>query len=110
MIVVIPFRPEFKERMLAGRKTWTTRSKAYGEPGDTFLQFGAVFELTAVTKLPLGTVAVHGHKQEGFETTEEFIKCWNELHPLRGYAPGEEKFVHKFRLAEGMVAHGRRDK
>lgn len=104
----IPFLPEFRDRMLSGRKTWTTRSRAYGEPGDTFEAFGEVFELVAVTELPLGMVAAHGHKREGFETAAEFIECWNRIHPRRPYSPSAVKTVHQFRLAEGGMPDGRR--
>lgn len=96
MRVSIPFLPEFEERMLDGRKTWTTRSRAYGEPGDTFVAYGAPFALVAVFKLSLGVVAAHGHKREGFQSAAEFIECWNRLHPRHPYTPSDVKVVHSF--------------
>lgn len=97
MKVKIPFLPEFQEPMLDGRKRWTSRTKHYGQKGDTFDKFGATFEITATFKLPLGVVAHHNFLEEGFNNSKEFIDCWNRLHPRKGYVPDQEVWVHVFK-------------
>ena len=49
MNVIIPFRPEFKDKMLKGLKTATSRTKKYGNAGDTFNAFGATFRIIHVS-------------------------------------------------------------
>ena len=52
--IAIPFLPEFREAMLAERKTATSRTKRYGYPGDYFEQFGRLFILVDVYRISLG--------------------------------------------------------
>lgn len=94
--VKIPFLQEFKERMLSGQKTATTRSKKYGDSGDTFKIFGAEFRIIKTLKMPLSAIAYAFYKQEGFETRQGFVNIWNRLHPRRGYQPDDKKFIHFF--------------
>lgn len=94
--VKIPFLPEFQERMLKGDKTATTRSKKYGEAGDTFKKFGATFRIIIVLKLPLSAIAYAFYKNEGFKTRQGFIDIWKRLHPRRGYNPEDKKYIHFF--------------
>ena len=95
--IKIPFLKEFRESMLSGKKTKTSRTKRYGKPGDTFEAFEAVFELTDVQKKALVTVAHLYYKEEGFENKEDFIACWEKLHPKKGYVPNLLVWLHSFR-------------
>ena len=81
MKVKIPFKAEFKDRILSGRKTCTSRTKKYGEVGDTFDAFGAEFILDKVLRVNLNFVAYNFYKEEGFEAPAQFIVCWNKIHP-----------------------------
>lgn len=103
-IIKIPFREEFREPMLNGKKTMTTRSKKYGEEGDLFEAFGAFFRLILVSKWPLSLVA-ENYDLEGMDSKEEFIEIWEKIHPRRGYRPDDQRWIHAFELV-GKVPDG----
>ncbi len=96
-MIEIPFREEFREPMLEGRKTCTSRNRRYGEPGDRFVAFDATFELTAVFQAQLEYVACVLWQEEGVSGPEHFKRVWTELHPRKGWAPEQVVWVHKFR-------------
>lgn len=98
--VSIPFLPEWREKMLGGVKICTCRSEAYGQPGDQFTIFGAVFELTAVWQTTLEDVATNYYKQEGCASSDEYIAVWNKIHRRRGYVPTDVKWLHKFKRVD----------
>jgi len=95
--ITIPFKEEFRERMLSGQKTATTRTKRYGHPGDLFCAFGHSFTLTKVDKVYLGDVASTGYEIEGFKTQFEFVQCWERLHPAKGYVFDQPVWLHQFK-------------
>ena len=97
--IEIPFLPEFKERMLSGQKTATSRTKKYGDTGDCFLAFGATFQLTNVSKVYLHDVASKFYKEEGFDSPAEFRRCWRRIHPRRNNG-GITVWLHQFRGIE----------
>ena len=94
----IPFLPRWRAQMLAGLKTHTCRSEAYGQPGDQFRAFGATFELLAVWETTLQDVAENYFRQEGCGTPHEFVGVWNQIHPRRGFIPTDRRWLHHFRL------------
>jgi hypothetical protein len=94
--VVIPFREEFREKMLKGFKTATTRMKKYGDKGDTFEAFGATFEIVEAMNVYLSQVATWFFESEGFETRRAFVKCWKKIHPKKGYDSGQVVWLHLF--------------
>ncbi len=100
MKVKIPFQEEFRDRMLDGKKTCTSRTKRYGEVGDTFEAFGAELRIAITHKHPLYNVADILYEQEGFDTPEEFKACWIKLHPRRGFDPEQKVWVHFFRRTD----------
>lgn len=88
---------EFEDAMKSRIKRCTSRNKRYGEPGDTFKKWGAEFELTDVKHFTLHLVADMYYESEGFDRPSEFIKCWEKLHPKKGYEPNKQVWVHFFR-------------
>ena len=96
MEIDIPFLDQFKEPMLKGIKTVTSRNKIYGDTGDRFKKWGMVFELRWIEKIPLVVVACHWYKEEGFNSTDEFIEIWKNLHPRKGFDPDHLVYMHKF--------------
>ena len=99
MKVKIPFLERFREPMLSGRKTMTSRSKKYGEYGDTFDVFGATFEIVEpIARLSLGDIASFW-REEGFESLEDFVECWTNLHPRVGYDVNRVYYCHIFKKA-----------
>jgi hypothetical protein len=99
--VVMPFQPEFKESMLTGKKTATTRTRRFGRPGDWFRQFGHIFVLREVYELQLSRSIYCHYKEEGFDSPLEFRDFWNKLHPHIPYAqrPNRVVYLHNFSLA-----------
>lgn len=96
--VKIPFQLEFKEPMLSGKKTMTTRPKKYGQPGDWFKAFGATFLLTEVYQVHLNLVAFTCYNEEGFNSPQEFRECWDKLHPHVTFEekPNRPVYLHRF--------------
>jgi hypothetical protein len=105
----IPFTDEMADAIRAGRKTATTRTKKYGEPGDVLTTPAGPIVLETVGKVPMSEAAAM-FREEGFESREAFIGIWKRLHPRVGYVPTQRVYVHRFhRLAdEGKGLLGRR--
>ena len=101
--VRIPFWRQFKEPMLRGQKTWTSRTKKYGKVGDIFEAFGSTFELKEVTQMLLSKVAINHFVEEGFESFLDFVDCWEKLHYLKGYVPEQKVWVHVFEKLEASA-------
>lgn len=97
MIKLVPFRPEFRYRLLTDEKTATTRMTRLGEVGDQFMAFGALFELTKVFETNIRTVAERLYREEGFETPMAFLRVWGEIHPRRIYDPSLPVVYHEFK-------------
>jgi len=88
-----PFRPEMKVALLAGRKCTTARSKAYGEPGDTFNIDDEIFRIVDVEPEMLDFITSAYYRLEGCKNPDDFIALWKRLH--RGqWNPDKEYFVH----------------
>jgi len=100
----IPFLAEFEGRMLNGKKTVTARTKRYGEKGNCFKAFGAIFIITFVEKMPLGDVRCYWYEREGFESQDKFIKIWKRIHPRKGFVSIQRVWVHGFKLLEGSAS------
>ena len=96
MEIQIPFQEQFKDAMLTGTKTKTSRTKKYGTIGDKFKAFGAEFIIVNQEEEKLQYVADHYYKDEGFERPEQFINIWVELHPRKGWDPNQKVWVHEF--------------
>jgi uncharacterized protein YqfB (UPF0267 family) len=94
--VKIPFLPKFKEPMLNGTKTITSRRKRYGNVGDFFDAFGAIFQLTEVFTLALGDIASFW-EEEGCQSLDDFVETWKQIHPNARYRLSDRFYVHKFK-------------
>ena len=95
--VYIPFLSIFKDAMLCGQKTCTTRTKQYGQPKDTFEAWGATFEIREIARLALKTVRDKFYYPEGFSSPAGFQAVWEQLHPIRGFNPEQAVWTHSFR-------------
>lgn len=100
-VMEIPFSEKFRESLINGTKTMTSRSKRLGYPGEYFRAFGMTFRIITVNKVSLGFVARQLYMHEGCQTHEEFVRVWSELHPKRGFDPDAQVFVHHFALVGG---------
>lgn len=96
MKVKIPFKPDFENALLFGNKTWTSRTKRYGDKGDSFEAFGATFLIEKVFKESLGNIASYHFKEEGCGSRQEFINIWRKIHPRKGFDPSQMVWVHQF--------------
>jgi len=93
--VRVPFKKEFKDVMLQGTKTMTSRTRKYSKTGDTFEAFGAAFRILYIIEMQLEEVVEHWY-EEGCRSKEEFVNVWNRIHPLKGYDPEQWVWVHFF--------------
>ena len=96
--IKIPFKEQFRDAMLEGRKICTTRTKRYGEVGDIFEAFGAKFEIVGVCPSIALWVGNFLYKEEGFDCPAEFHKIWKRLHPR--LASEVAVFVHFFQRCQ----------
>jgi hypothetical protein len=96
MEIQLPFKEQFREDMLAGKKTKTSRTKKYGSIGDTFKAFEATFIIVDQCEEELQFVAEHYYMDEGFNKPKEFIDIWKEIHPRKGWDPKQKVWVHEF--------------
>lgn len=96
--VRIPFKEQFREAMLSGKKTCTTRTKQYGKPEDCFRVFDAEFELIVVVPSIAMWVGNYLYKEEGFDQPGEFHKLWGKMHAR--LAREAIVFVHVFKRVQ----------
>ena len=97
--VNIPFRDDMKLAILNGKKTCTSRNKRYGYIGDQFEIDGQKFVLTWVSHVYLDDVAHLKYQDEGFESPNQFIEVWNQIHPRKGFDPLQTVWLHEFKKA-----------
>jgi len=95
--VKIPFKERFREVLLDGTKTWTSRTRRMGKMGDTFDAFGATFEIERVERRTLGNIRYHHWKEEGCKSSTDFFEVWEQIHPRKGYIPSQLVWVHIFK-------------
>lgn len=99
-MVSVKFRPFFKDVMLGGIKTMTSRTKPLGKVGDQFTAFGATFEFTHIMRMPLRFVISDCFRQEGCQSVQELIDIWKDIHPQVGVVPDQIVYAHIFKPAE----------
>ncbi len=97
MRITIPFRAHFRDAIIQGRKTVTSRTRKYGKPGDEFEAFGFVFVVDRLERVRLATVANQHFQVEGFSNPEQFKNEWMDIHPRRGYDSEQRVWLHWFR-------------
>lgn len=96
MMIEIPFKEYFKDTMLSGLKTATSRTKKMGNAGDTFPRFGATFQIDAINLLSLREIAGLHFKEEGFENSEGFLEVWAQIHPRQNLNLDRKVWFHTF--------------
>lgn len=75
-----PFKEMWREKMLSGRKTMTSRNRKLAEIGDTFTSFGVDFVVTDINRHTLKDVAIRFYREEGCETSDEFYQVWKQIY------------------------------
>ena len=94
--IKLAFLPEFREAMLSGRKTATTRRGVHGEVGDTFEAWGRTFLITGVRDVRLRTVDEVYYHAEGLMAPDYFRVAWR--HCGKRWTPDARVWLHFFRL------------
>ena len=97
-VKTVNFRERFKEPMLAGVKTCTSRSYPVASVGDKFFRWGRWFTVTAVEQWKLGQVKELKWREEGCNSPEEFQQIWSEIHYIKGFVPSQLVYLHTFKL------------
>jgi len=93
--IKIPFMERFKEPMLNGTKTMTSRTKIYGAKGDFFEAFCHGFRLDSIDAQPFKIIELQW-QAEGCSSKEDFLAVWKQIHPRKTFEPDELLFVHRF--------------
>ena len=101
--VFLPFREQFRDVLENGMKTATTRTKAYGKPGDVLDSMVGPLRLLYVEKVTLGFVATQMWNLEGCMDQGDFERVWESIHPGRGFVPEQMVYLHIF---ERVKNHG----
>ena len=98
-IVEIPFNKWSVDRILAGRKTCTTRTSKIANVGDFFFVEGRRFVIKSVVKCQIREVVKERYYFEGAKTIEEFVGVWNSIHKKVKYEDDifRKVWVHTFR-------------
>ena len=95
MQVEIPFKERFREPMINGIKTMTSRTKIYGQAGDWFNAFGKTFVLTSVVARHFDFIVDHW-KEEGCNSKMDFLEVWRGIHPRKALNMQDVFFTHTF--------------
>lgn len=95
--IYIPFNPWSKDKLDTDEKICTTRTKRYGYPGDYFYVKGVKYVLVEIRHISLNTVANDFYKEEGCESSGEFVQVWNDIHPFKGFVSEQIVYLHIFR-------------
>ncbi len=107
MRITMPFSEDMAKAVINGRKTATTRTKRYGAEKDTFVVNYRGQKVTCriltIHAIELERVAFGWCKEEGFDSVEGFIDKWKELHPRKGYVPGQKVYLHQFEAIPFLV-------
>jgi hypothetical protein len=96
----LPFRKAFEGAIRAGRKTATSRTERYGQPGERLrTDFGLIL-LTEVAQMELGEIKRTLWREEGCSNPEHFEGIWRTLH--RGTWDARRiVWLHRFHLVAG---------
>jgi sporulation protein YlmC with PRC-barrel domain len=92
----IPFKEFMKVKILLGKKIATTRSRKVADVGDVFLVEKTKFVVVEEGRQELNRVAKFFFTEEGFDSTEEFIAYWKDLHRKK-YNPAQVVHYHEFK-------------
>jgi len=100
-LVFLPFQSHFHAAIRDGRKTMTCRSKKYGEAGDVVDSPIGPLRFTKVEPVKLGVVADDHWRNEGCNSTRDFIQVWNQIHPRKRFHADTIVFAHTFEVVRG---------
>ena len=94
------FDPALIELILSGRKRKTTRKDAHAIGEEFVLKDGTGvkhrYRITDVERVLLSTVALKHYKEEGFESSLDFIRFWHRAYPIEGYVASKRVYMHSF--------------
>lgn len=95
--ITMHFKAYWKQALLSGKKTSTTRTFKSSKQGDTFEAYGGTFEIVNICKVKLGTVHTDFWKDEGCDSPEHFEQVWCSIHPLARLKPELLVWIYFFR-------------
>lgn len=96
------FLPEFRPLIESGRKTKTFRRTMHGEAGDVFEPWPGV-KVRLVhdpAKTKAWAVAEFHHRDEGFDSPAEFMRCLKRIHPRQRDLDQMVGYLHSFELVK----------
>ncbi len=103
-LIEIPFNSWSKDKLRAGKKNATSRTKKYGERGDCFeVDLGdkvVRYEVVFISRWELDRIAINWYDVEGCDSPEEFKNVWGDIHPRKGFDPDQKVWFHLFEKVE----------
>jgi len=99
--IEIPFNEWSKEKLNLCVKEATSRTKKYGDIGDTFIVGSQKYEIDLIIKLPLWFIAQVLYKSEGALNMYEFFQVWDKIHFRKKMELDKEIWYHHFKEIEG---------
>lgn len=97
MKIIIPFNQWSRTKLMLKRKTATTRTKRYGDIGDTFNEMGITYEIEYIIRCKLSFVTEYYYEKEGCGSRDEFKEIWRAIHRNKGYIPDWPVWLHCFK-------------
>jgi len=98
--IEIPFTLWSKAMINKNKKRATTRTKKYGNVGDTFTVDGRKFKILYIHKYPLGFIRDYFWKIEGANNPNEFVDAWEAIHNRKGFVENQIVWFHLFEEAK----------
>lgn len=99
--VKIPFIPELEPKLAKGEVVMTSRTRRFGDPGDTFtIEYKKElyhFKILGVIRLELEVIAREFHEEHGFKTPKDYRNAWKGIHPHKGFIGNQYVTTHIFR-------------
>lgn len=92
----IPFNGWSRRRLNAGRKFCTSRTKKYGEVGDTFKMGGQLYEIIKIEPFRYDVIIESFYIKEGADSPGELRGVFKQI--FRGKEPEADRefYVHFF--------------
>lgn len=99
--IFIPFKKEMKQAIFEGRKHCTSRTKQYGDIGDTFKLDDKKYMIVDMKIMRMADITLFLNTPEGFSTTQQFEEYLEKVIGLKWDA-NRPLFVHWFQeIVEG---------
>ena len=93
--ITIPFNAWSKKRLREGKKTCTSRTREYGDIGDTFIVEGKEYKIIMCVDFPTSLIIKAFWKAEGADSQAELRRVLKSI--FRGKKLPDVLWLHEFK-------------